>query len=359
MKTRRIYFMFIVVFILFTTADATFSQQAPLPLLAPRLARGIDLYGEGKWGEAINELRRSQGETTDSSLRGEAQFWIAMCELSAGDYQAALHDLDVFQRIDPRSRRVVDTPYHRARALFYLGRYNEALPLFKTYGDSIRTDGRYMNGVRVEDWPGIGYSNAIDNQDDYNRKASSVYWVGECLYALQQYDEAEAAFTSIITQYNRSHKYEASVNRVALIKEKRIQSGLLDIVKWNQQNPQQPASRSQMDTAVDNYQRQLGSIIGSGNYSAEQGGTPGSGRLLIAPGMQGGGGGYDPNTLARLLMIKTTALEMMDRLVSLSNNYEIIDGGTGISVQSGLFMQPGIPVQPSARTGSGRLFSWE
>ena len=61
MKTRRIYFMFIVVFILFTTADATFSQQAPLPLLAPRLARGIDLYGEGKWGEAINELRRSQG----------------------------------------------------------------------------------------------------------------------------------------------------------------------------------------------------------------------------------------------------------------------------------------------------------
>ena len=58
-------------------------------------------------------------------------------------------------------------------------------------------------------------------------------------------------------------------------------------------------------------------------------------------------------------MIKTTALEMMDRLVSLSNNYEIIDGGTGISVQPGLFMQPGAPVQPSSQTGSGRSFSWE
>jgi tetratricopeptide (TPR) repeat protein len=339
MNTRSVRFAFIFVVILFGVTGILAQQRVSLSLLAPRLANGINLYGEGRWGEAIIELRRSQGETTDSSLRAEAQFWIAMCEFSAGDYQSALHDLDEFTRIDPRSRRVVEIPYHKARTLFYLGRYNEALPLFKQYSDSIRLDGRYVNGVRLDDWS--SYSAPVDNQDDYNRKASAIYWIGECFYALEQYDDAEATYTTIITQYTRSHKYEASVNRIALIKEKRIQSGLLDIVRWNQESARQgatPQIQMQRDNAYENYQQQLGTILGSGRTTEPE--SPpresvGSGRLLVAPGMQGREGNYDPNTLARLLSIKTTALEMMDRLVSLSNNYEIIDGGTGITVTPG------------------------
>jgi tetratricopeptide (TPR) repeat protein len=260
-----------------------------------------------------------------------------MAEFSAGDYQSALHDMDEFARIDPRSRRVAEIPYHKARTLFYLGRYNEAIPLLKQYADSIRIDGRYVNGVRMDDW--ASYSAPVDNQDDYNRKASALYWIGECFYALDQYDDAEAAFNAVIMQFTRSHKYEASVNRIALIKEKRIQSGLLDIVKWNQASAQQGASaqtQTRRDDAYENYQRQLGTILGSGYLTEpENTNTPnetaGSGRLLVAPGV-GQGRTYDPDTLARLLSIKTTALEMMDRLVSLSNNYEIIDGGTGIIV---------------------------
>jgi tetratricopeptide (TPR) repeat protein len=339
MNIRSVRFAFIFVVILFSVTGILGQQQVPLSLLSPRLANGVNLYGEGRWGEAIVELRRSQSETTDSSLRAEAQFWIAMAEFSAGDYQSALHDMDEFARIDPRSRRVVEVPYHKARTLFYLGRYNEALPLFRQYSDTIRIDGRYVNGVRLDDWS--SYSTPLDTQDDYNRKASATYWIGESLYALEQYDDAEAVFNMIITQFTRSHKYEASVNRIALIKEKRIQSGLLDIVRWNQESARQGASsqtQSQRDNAYENYQRQLGTILGSG-WVADQANTPqesvGSGRLLIAPSMQGTqsrGQNYDPATLARLLTIKTTALEMMDRLVSLSNNYEIIDGGTGITV---------------------------
>jgi outer membrane protein assembly factor BamD (BamD/ComL family) len=345
MNIRGVRFAFIFVVILFGVAGIFAQQQVPLSLLSPRLANGITLYGEGRWGEAIVEFRRSQGETTDSSLRAEAQFWIAMCEFSAGDYQSALHDMDEFARIDPRSRRIVELSYHKARTLFYLGRYNEALPLFRQYSDGIRIDGRYVNGVRLDDWN--NYSTPLDSQDEYNRKASAFYWIGECLYALEQYDDAEAAFNTVITQFTRSHKYEASVNRIALIKEKRIQSGLLDIVRWNQESSRQGASaqtQRQRDNAYENYQQQLGTILGSGwtagmpnatdssNPSAQPQESVGGGRLLVAPGIQGRGATYDPSTLARLLSIKTTALEMMDRLVSLSNNYEIIDGGTGITV---------------------------
>jgi tetratricopeptide (TPR) repeat protein len=334
MNIRRVRFAFVLAVMLFSVAGIPGQQQVPLSLLSPKLANGITLYGEGRWGEAIVALRQSQGETTDTSLRAEAQFWIAMTEFSAGDYQSALHDMDEFVRIDPRSRRIVDVPYHKARTLFYLGRYNEALPLFRQYSDSIRIDGRYVNGVRLDDW--ASYNTPLDNQDDYNRKASAIYWIGECLYALEQYDDAEAAFNMVITQYTRSHKYEASVNRIALIKEKRIQAGLLDIVKWNQESARLGASsqtQNERDSAYENYQRQLGTILGSG--WTDQGNTPqelaGTGRLLSSPG-GARGQNYDPATLARLLSIKTTALEMMDRLVSLSNNYEIIDGGTGITV---------------------------
>ncbi|MDR1468936.1 MAG: tetratricopeptide repeat protein [Spirochaetaceae bacterium] len=335
MNVRSVRLIFIFVVVLFSVsigiAGIIAQQNAPLTLLAPRLVNGINLYGEGRWGEAIIELRRSQAETTDSSIRAEAQFWIAMSEFSAGDYQNALHDMDEFARIDPRSRRVAEIPYHKARALFYLGRYNEAIPLLKQYSDGIRIDGRYVNGVRLDDW--TGYT-AMDSQDDYNRKASALYWIGECLYALDQYDDAEAAFNSVITHFTRSHKYEASVNRIALIKEKRIQSGLLDIVKWNQESARQGASaqtQTQRDNAYENYQDQLETILGSGSVTDTSDETAGGGRLLVAPAV-GRGRNYDAETLARLLSIKTTALEMMDRLVSLSNNYEIIDGGMGITV---------------------------
>jgi tetratricopeptide (TPR) repeat protein len=335
MNVRRACCVFIIAAFLFCVNGMLAQQQVPLSVLSPRLANGINLYSEGRWGEAIVELRRSQGETPDLSLRAEAQFWIAIAEFSAGDYLSALHDMDEFLRIDPRSRRVVEIAYHKARALFYLGRYNEALPLFKQYSDSIRIDGRYVNGVRMDGWN--SYNAPTDSQDDYNRKAAAIYWMGECLYALEQYDDAEAAFSTVTTQFTHSHKYEASVNRIALIKEKRIQAGLLDIVKWNQESTRQGATsqtQSQRESAYENYQQQLGTILGSGQVSGTDNPqeSVGSGRLLVAPGVSRRGQNYDPATLDRLLRIKTTALEMMDRLVSFSNNYEIIDGGMGISV---------------------------
>ncbi|MDR1232046.1 MAG: tetratricopeptide repeat protein [Spirochaetaceae bacterium] len=336
MNVRRAYCVFTCAAFLFCANGIPAQQQVPLSMLAPRLANGINLYGEGRWGDAIVELRRSQSETNDMSLRAEAQFWIAMSEFSAGDYQSALHDFDESLRIDPRSRRVVEISYHKARALFYLGRYNEALPLFKQYSDSMRIDGRYINGIRMDDWTS-SYNASSDSLDEYNRKAAAIYWIGECLYALEQYDDAEAAFNTVVTQFTRSHKYETSVNRIALIKEKRIQAGLLDIVKWNQESTRQGATsqtQNQRDSAYQNYQQQLGTILGSGTVIGADS-TPesvGSGRLLVAPGVTRRGQNYDPATLSRLLSIKTTALEMMERLVSFSNNYEIIDGGMGISV---------------------------
>jgi tetratricopeptide (TPR) repeat protein len=216
--------VFLIAIFLVLVLQGAFSQRLD------RLQMGIDLFGQGRLGEAVVELRRAQQEAQNSTVRAEAQFWIAMSELSAAQYNDAIHDLDEITRIDPLSIRRFEVPYQKARALYYLENYNDAIVLFKQYADSIRVDGRYVNGVRSDNW----YADSVmtDNNDDYNRKSAAIYWIGECLYNLSQYDKAEEMFNTVVTQYIKSHKYEAATSRLALIKQKKIESELLDMVKW-------------------------------------------------------------------------------------------------------------------------------
>ena len=55
---------------------------------------GIELYGDGRWGEAIVQLRRAQQESIGPQARAEAQFWIAMSAFAAGDYKEAIQNFD-------------------------------------------------------------------------------------------------------------------------------------------------------------------------------------------------------------------------------------------------------------------------
>jgi tetratricopeptide (TPR) repeat protein len=215
--------IFILAFLLFPLA-AALAQSGDN---TARFNRGLNLYGDGFWGEAIVEFRRYQQEALNATSRAEAQFWIAMAEMSAGEYNGAIHDFDEIARIDPLSIRRFEVPYQKARSYFYLGRYNEAIGLFTRYADSIRIDGRYDNGVRTDNW----FAPNADSDDEYQKKASAIYWIGECLYNLDEYDKAAEMYDTIITQYQRSRKYEPSTGRIALIKQKKIEDQLLRIVR--------------------------------------------------------------------------------------------------------------------------------
>jgi TolA-binding protein len=228
-------------FLLLTALNPLFSQEADRLSL---LQSGINLYGAGRWREAVIELRRAQAEAADPAERGEILYWVALAELAAGEYDASLRDLEELERAAPQSPRIAEIPYHRGRAFYYLGRYEEALMLLKTFSDGINNDGA---------------ANAA-------RKSSALYWIGECLYSLGQLDKAQETFLVIIQQYPQSAKYEASSYRNALINQKRIEAELLAILKWSHEETLRTVEEYQRrertyDQAIIAYQKRIAEML--------------------------------------------------------------------------------------------------
>lgn len=221
--------------ILFIAGGAVFSQtkrDGSFPL-------GVELYGQGRYAEAVSELRAVNPKSDDYL---EALYWKGLAELSSGDYQEAFNTFELLERRRPDERRRAEIPYHKGRALFYLGRYQDALVVLSAHAEVQRDD---------------------------KRKAASLYWAGESLYALGRLDQAENVFVRIVEQYPGSAKHEASLYRMELIKQKKIEAELLSIIKWNHEESLKTLEDYQRretayEQAIASYQKRLAELQGGG-----------------------------------------------------------------------------------------------
>jgi tetratricopeptide (TPR) repeat protein len=214
--------------------NAGFAQTGTKTSPEQLLRDGIAFYSEGKFSETIGVLRRVP---SGAGHYPEALYWISLAEISSGDYEQALLDLDALAKADPRGRWVEEIPYHRGRSLFYLARYEEAFLILKNYTD--RPDEKALS-----------------------RKDSAYYWMGECLLALGQLDSAANAFSVVVEKYPSSAKYEASSYRLELINQKKIEAELLSILKWTHEESLKTLEEYQTrektyDQAIAAYQRRL------------------------------------------------------------------------------------------------------
>jgi tetratricopeptide (TPR) repeat protein len=240
------FFLFFALLLAF--AESGFAQSLPVEPQS-RLATGIQLYSQGRWRDAVLELRRVQAEAPTRELRAEALFWISMAELSAGEYEEALRDMDVLQETDPGNRWLQELPYHRGRALYHLGRFNEAIVLLKGYADSIL--------------PGPG---GFLNSADASRKAAALYWTGECLFSMGQLDMASDIFRIVTEEFPGNTKYEASMYRIALINQKKVETELLELLKLSHEeslrNMEEFRRREiSYDQALGAYQRRIADML--------------------------------------------------------------------------------------------------
>ncbi|MDR1178526.1 MAG: tetratricopeptide repeat protein [Spirochaetaceae bacterium] len=207
--------------------------------LPPRLERGIELYSRGQWRDAAAELRRAQADALTPNDQGEALYWIALSELSAGEYEDVIRDLDELLRVNPLGRRVSEVSYEKGRALFYLGSYDPAIVLFSDYA------------FRAA---------------DPARKAQAVYWVGECLFALGRLDEAHDIFSRIIDEFPQSVKYEAASYRISLINQKKVEDELLSLLQWSHEESLKTVEDYQRrersyDQAIIAYQKRIADML--------------------------------------------------------------------------------------------------
>jgi TolA-binding protein len=328
-KTRHtIIFIALVLFPL-CIAQAQSRQQTPETnnnLLLAQIDKGIEFYGNGRWGEAIVQLRRAQQENIGAQARAEAQFWIAMSEFAAGQYQDAVHDFDEISRIDPVNIRCVDVPYQKGRAYYHLKRYDEAIKLLSAYADSIRIDGRYLNGRRISGWSEGAFYNDIEG--DYNRKSAAIYWMGECFYSMDDMVRAEELFNIVVKEYPKSHKFEPSTNRLALIKQKKIEVELLNILKSVPSESNQTATTPQQqsdESAILEYQKRIAPYLITGAYNEAVGEAEKNASADTRPPVAGKPAGKNTDAIIRLLSIKTTALEILERLGTVLSNYDLIE----------------------------------
>ncbi|MDR0997474.1 MAG: tetratricopeptide repeat protein [Treponema sp.] len=214
-----------------------------------RLRSGLALYQEGRWREAAAELRQARTEALDPELKGEACYWIALAEISFGDYRGAIQDMDTLETTAPESKRLREVPYHKGRALYHLGRYDEALLLLKLYAD------------------GIGGSRPLpQGSGAAARKSAAIYWIGECLYAMGQLDYARDVFMMVTKDYPGSAKYEASSYRLGLINQKKIEEELLALLKWSHEESLRAVEEYQRrersyDQALIAYQKRIAELL--------------------------------------------------------------------------------------------------
>ncbi len=230
-KKAWLIFLCIQLCLILTMAGAQSAQS--------RLDHGKTLYGEGKWRDAVLELRRAQAEAQNNTQRGEALYWIALAEIGAGEYEAALRDLEETLRIDSTNSRVREVPYQQGRCLYYMGQYDRAIVLLKGYADA---------------------------NTDPSKIAASYYWIGECLFSLGQLQMAQDVFYRIVDEFPQSVKYEAANYRIALINQKKVEAELLAILKWSHEESLKTVEAYQRrersyDQAIIAYQKRIADLL--------------------------------------------------------------------------------------------------
>jgi tetratricopeptide (TPR) repeat protein len=294
------------------------NRASPASRISPRLQGGIELYSEGKWREAVIELRRAQAEALSPEQRAEALYWISLAELSAGEYEAALRDMEELVRAAPSSPRRAELPYHKGRAYYYLGRYDEAVALLKDYSDRV-------------------------GEGEDSRKSASLYWIGECLYALGQLDKARDVFTLITEQYPQSAKFEASSYRIDLINQKKVEMELLALLKWSHEESLRTMEEYQRrersyDQALIAYQKRIADMLkdtrladlenANADYRKQLAGAEERIRALeTILAEKSTGSQPTPETTIQLLDIKARALELRNDLEKETQSLEASGNG--------------------------------
>jgi tetratricopeptide (TPR) repeat protein len=101
--------------------------------------------------------------------------------------------------------------YHRARVYFIHGFFEEALFLFNRYIESATGTDRVTE----------------------DRRAAAIFWMGESLFSMRQFDEAERFYTLVINSYPQSPRVEAATYRLDLIRHIKIEAELLALLQWS------------------------------------------------------------------------------------------------------------------------------
>jgi len=211
-----------------------------------RFQNGSQFYNMSRWQEAAIEFRRAQEIAAGMDDWSRALYWVILSQMAYSDFGSALMDMEELDRRAPNSPYTRDMVYHRARLYYEQGYYEDAILLFNRY-NSLTTD---------------------SDRETSERRAAAFFWIGECLYSIGEFDEAEKFYSWVVGRYPTSPKVEASAYRLDIIKQKKIEAELLALLQWSHEESLRTSEEYQRtirtyESTLNMYQRRIAELTGS------------------------------------------------------------------------------------------------
>ena len=187
-------------------AQTAIATAAPSTKAADDLRRGIELFADARYAEALPIFDSLFLDPTSGGLRADGAYWTAMALLASGDPSAAERAIETFLTTFPGHARTPEMLYQKARATFLQKDYERAISSFQSYIAA------FPEGDQV---------------------SASVFWSAESLYSLGRLSDAEKLYRTIGERYPSSVKAEAAKYRLSLIQFKYREDELLTLLKWS------------------------------------------------------------------------------------------------------------------------------
>ena len=159
-------------------------------------------YAKGDWSEAKFMLKKAV--TYPENLNPDTYYMLITSEIYDGDNTNALDDCNFFLESFPQSLYYSRICYQKGKLLYNLGEYEKSI-------------------IALSD-----YCHRFENDELYSY---ALFYIGESLFAGYKYDEAEAIYERIVSEYPESPKTPAAQYRLETILQRGREEKLLYLLK--------------------------------------------------------------------------------------------------------------------------------
>lgn len=163
---------------------------------------GCKAYSQGDWASAKFMLKKAVSYKENENP--DVYYMLIASEISDGDYKPALDDCNYYLRTFPKSVYYQRICYLKGKVLYSLGEYENSI-------------------ISLSDFC---HQNEKDDLYSY-----ALFYIGESLFASYQYDEAEAIYERIVTEFPESTKTPAAQYRIESILQRAREEKLLYLLK--------------------------------------------------------------------------------------------------------------------------------
>jgi len=242
MQRSRVFWFFIIVLLIFPVVFLT-AQQSVQEQYARRYQNGTLFYQLSRWQEAAVEFRRAQEIANNTADWSRALYWVILSQMAYSDFGSAIRDMEELESKAPNSTYTRDMVYHRARVYYAQGYFEDALLLFNHY-IATTTD---------------------SDREASDRRAAAYFWMGESLFSMSQFDEAQKFYAWVVGRYPESPKVEAASYRLDLINQKKIEAELLALLQWSHEESLRTSEEHQRtirtyEYTLNMYQRRIAEL---------------------------------------------------------------------------------------------------